>query len=208
MECLRFGCRSARCSRTHGPSPRRVIGTSCALFARSSTMRRSSPLPHRPRRCRTGSSSRQPRDRPSTAGTARFCFGCRDRNDAAAHRICPVVRSHHQGVSDELGRHRCVHRAANHTAGEESDDGGYIDPALRSTRRRSQRSICGWERAFRSCGRAHWKRQRGLPLTQIRRQTPPSRACFKGLLLHPIVRSGAARTTPLRRAGRATPAWR
>jgi len=30
-----------------------------------------------------------------------------------------------------LGRHRCVHRPANHTAGEEIDYGGHIEPALR-----------------------------------------------------------------------------
>jgi hypothetical protein len=37
-----------------GPWPRPVTGTSCALFARSSTTRRSSPSPHCPRRCRNG----------------------------------------------------------------------------------------------------------------------------------------------------------
>ena len=35
------------------------------------------------------------------------------------------------GTGDELGRHRRVHRPANHTAGEEIDDGGHIEPALR-----------------------------------------------------------------------------
>ena len=42
---------------------------------------------------RTGSSNRRRRDRPSTAGTVRWCIGCRDRNDAAARPACPVARS-------------------------------------------------------------------------------------------------------------------
>ena len=44
-------------------------------------------------------------------------------------RLAPSPDRHHQGVSDELGRHRRVHRPANHTAGEEIDDGGHIEPA-------------------------------------------------------------------------------
>jgi predicted transglutaminase-like cysteine proteinase len=46
-------------------------------------------------------------------------------------RFAPSPDRRHQDVSDELGRHRCVHRPANHTAGEEIDDGGQIEPALR-----------------------------------------------------------------------------
>ena len=43
-------------------------------------------------------------------------------------RLAPSPDRHHQGVGDELGRHRCVHRPANHTAGEQIDDGGHIEP--------------------------------------------------------------------------------
>ena len=39
------------------------------------------------------SSSRQRRCRPSAAGTAHWCIGCRGPNDAAAHRACPAARS-------------------------------------------------------------------------------------------------------------------
>ena len=42
-------------------------------------------------------------------------------------RFAPSPDCHHQGVGDELGRHRGVHRPANHTAGEEIDDGGHIE---------------------------------------------------------------------------------
>ena len=38
---------------------------------------------------------------------------------------------HHQGVRDELPRHRRAHRPADDTPGEEIDDGSHIEPALR-----------------------------------------------------------------------------
>jgi hypothetical protein len=42
--------------------------------------------------------------------------------------------THNEGIGDELRRHRCVHRPANHPAREEIDDGGYIEPAFACVR--------------------------------------------------------------------------
>src|SRR6266446_5989562 len=84
-------CRSARCNRIHQPSPRLGSGTFCALRARSSTTRRSSPSPHCPRRCRNGSSNRRRRDQPSTSGTARWCIGYRDRSAHTAFGLSKPV---------------------------------------------------------------------------------------------------------------------
>ena len=78
---------------TRRPWPDPVTDTPYAPTARSSTTRRSSPSPHCPRRCRTGSSSRPRRDRPSAAGTARWCTGCPGRSDAAAHGAFHAARS-------------------------------------------------------------------------------------------------------------------
>jgi len=44
-------------------------------------------------------------------------------------RFAPSPDRHHQGVSDELGRHRSVHRSADHTAGEEIDGRGNKEPS-------------------------------------------------------------------------------
>jgi hypothetical protein len=92
---------------------------------------------------------------------------------------------HHQGIGDELGRHRCVHRPANHPAGEEIDHGGHIEPALRGPDIGevgdpfAVGSGC-LEAAVEHIGSDGG----GLPLTHIRRQAPPSRACFEGLQPH------------------------
>ena len=81
---------------------------------------------------------------------------------------------------DELGRHRCVHEERpDHTAGEQIDDGGRIEPALRcpphvaldvsdpfAVRRRR------FEAAVEHVGSDGGD----LPLTQIGRQSTPSRA--------------------------------
>jgi len=37
---------------------------------------------------------------------------------------------HHQGISDELRRHRCAHRPANDPAREQIDEGSHIEPAF------------------------------------------------------------------------------
>jgi hypothetical protein len=42
--------------------------------------------------------------------------------------------THNEGIGDELRRHRCVHRPANHAAREEIDDGGHINPAFARAR--------------------------------------------------------------------------
>ena len=46
-------------------------------------------------------------------------------------RFAPSPDRHHQGVGDELRRHRCVHRPTDHPAREQIDDGGHIEPTLR-----------------------------------------------------------------------------
>jgi hypothetical protein len=88
-----FLVRTAQYNRTHRPWRRLLFGTFCAQFARSSTTKSSSPSPHCPRRCRSGSSNRRRPDRPSTSGTVDWCIGYHDRNGAAAHPVCRVSRS-------------------------------------------------------------------------------------------------------------------
>jgi hypothetical protein len=44
--------------------------------------------------------------------------------------LAPSPDRHHQSIGDELRRHRCVHRPADHPAREEIDDGRHIEPTL------------------------------------------------------------------------------
>jgi hypothetical protein len=67
---------------------------------------------------------------PSAAGIVHRCIGCRDRNDAAARPACPSPDRHHQSVGDQLRRHGCTHRPADHAPREQIDDRRYIKPAL------------------------------------------------------------------------------
>jgi len=100
-------------------------------------------------------------------------------------RLAPSPDRHHQGVGDELGRHRCVHRPANHTAGEEIDDGGHIEPALRRPHIGEVRDPFAVGSGSFEAAIEHIGSDGGdLPLTQIRRQSTPARARFKGLLPH------------------------
>jgi len=97
-------------------------------------------------------------------------------------RFAPSPDRHHQGISDELGRHRCVHRPADHTAGEQIDDGGHIEPALRCPHigEVSDPFAVGsgrFEAAIEHVG----SDGDDLPLTQIGRQSPPSRTGFESL---------------------------
>ena len=99
-------------------------------------------------------------------------------------RFAPSPDCHHQGVGDELGRHRGVHRPANHTAGEEIDDGSHIEPALRCPHIGEVSDPfavgSGGFEAIEHVGSDGVY----LPLTQIGRQSTPARARFKGLLPH------------------------
>jgi hypothetical protein len=45
-----------------------------------------------------------------------------------------ALLTHSAGIGDELRRHRCVHRPANHTAREEIDDGVHTRPAFARAR--------------------------------------------------------------------------
>src|SRR5262249_52460081 len=76
-------------SQTHLPLLDRASCTFCYRCARSSATRRSSPSRRCPTHCQIGSSNRRRRCRPTAAGTARSCTGCRDQSDAAAHRASP-----------------------------------------------------------------------------------------------------------------------
>ena len=100
-------------------------------------------------------------------------------------RFAPSPDCHHQGVGDELGRHRGVHRPANHTAGEEIDDGSHIEPALRCPHigEVSDPFAVGsgrFEAAIEHVGSDAGR----LPLTQIRRQAAASWTRFQGLQPH------------------------
>ena len=92
---------------------------------------------------------------------------------------------HHQGIGDELRRHRGAHRPADHAPREQIDDGRHIEPAFR-------RPDIGEVGDPFAVGRGGFEaavehvRSDGarLPLTQIGRQATPSRACFEGLQPH------------------------
>src|SRR6266851_5042803 len=100
-------------------------------------------------------------------------------------RFAPSPDRHDQGIGDELGGHRCVHRPANYPAGEQIDDGSYIEPALRCPHIREVSDPFAVGSGRIEAAVEHVGSDGGdLPLTQIRRQSTPSRACFKGLLPH------------------------
>src|SRR3954469_6130368 len=89
---------------------------------------------------------------------------------------------HDQSTGDELCRHRCAHRPTDYTPREQIDDGSYIEPAFCRpdiSEVSNPFAIGSWcfEGAIehvRSDGGA-------LPLTQIGRQSTPSRAGFESL---------------------------
>src|SRR5712672_3969234 len=97
-------------------------------------------------------------------------------------RFAPSPDRHHQGVSDELGRHRGIHRPANHTAGEEINDGGHIEPALRCPHIREVSDPFAVGSGRFEAAVEHIGSDGGdLPLTQIGRQSTPSRTGFESL---------------------------
>jgi hypothetical protein len=100
-------------------------------------------------------------------------------------RFAPSPDCHHQGVGDELGRHRCAHRPANHTAGELIDDGSHIEPALRCPHIGEVSDPFAVGSGRFEAPIEHVGSDGGdLPLPQIGRQSTPSRARFKGLQPH------------------------
>jgi hypothetical protein len=103
----------------------------CVRCVPSSAMRRSSPSPHCPKRCQIGSSNRRRRDRPSAAGTARWVLAAAIGMMQQRIGLAPAPDRHHQSIGDELGRHGCAHRPADHTAGEQIDHGSHKEPAFR-----------------------------------------------------------------------------
>ena len=92
---------------------------------------------------------------------------------------------HHESVGDELGCHRGAHRPANHTPGEQIDDGRDIEPALRGPDIREVSDPFavgsgGFKAAIENVG----SDGAGLPLTQIGRQAAPAWTCLEGLQPH------------------------
>jgi hypothetical protein len=90
--------------------------------------------------------------------------------------FAPSPDCHYHRVGDELCRHRGLHRPADHTPGEQVDDGGHVEPTLR----RPDIGKVGNPFAVGSgCFEGaveHIGSDGGdLPLTHIGRQAPPSR---------------------------------
>src|SRR6202043_3700875 len=77
------------------------------------------------------------------------------------------------------------HRPADHTPGEEIDDGSHIKPAFRrpDIREVSNPFAIGSGR-FEATVEHIRSDGGGLPLTQFRRQATPSRTCFESLEPH------------------------
>src|SRR5450830_1785288 len=92
--------------------------------------------------------------------------------------FAPAPDRHHQRVSDELGRHCSTHRPANHPPREQIDDGRHIEPAFRrpDIGEVSDPFAIGSGR-FEGAVEHVGSDGGSLPLTQIRRQATPSRAC-------------------------------
>src|SRR3954463_5323495 len=96
--------------------------------------------------------------------------------------LSPPPDCHHEGIGDELSRHRRAHRPADHTPGEQVDDRGDIQPTFSRpdiSKVGNPFAIGRWRfetavEDIRSDGGA-------LPLTEIGRQATPSWACFESL---------------------------
>lgn len=87
--------------------------------------------PHRPRRCRNGSSNRGHPDRPSASGTARWCTGCRGRNDAASASDLPRCQIAITRASVTSSLSSPAYRLADKAAEKEIDNSSHIEPTLR-----------------------------------------------------------------------------
>jgi len=89
---------------------------------------------------------------------------------------------HHQGIGDELRRHRCAHRPANDTSGEQVDDCSHIEPTFRCPDiREVGNPFAVGSRCFEAAVEHVGSDGGDLPLTQIRRQSTPSRTGFESL---------------------------
>ena len=89
---------------------------------------------------------------------------------------------HHQSIGDELCRHRCAHRPADHTPGEEIDNGSHIEPTLGRPDLRevgNPFAVGCWR--FEGAVEHIGSDGGDLPLTQIGRQATPSRTGFESL---------------------------
>ena len=91
----------------------------------------------------------------------------------------------HQRVGDELRGHRRAHRPADDAAREQVDDRRNVEPAFR---RPDVGEVCDPSTVGRGSSEGAIEHVRsdggGLPLTDVRRQPTPARACFKPVLSH------------------------
>ena len=92
---------------------------------------------------------------------------------------------HHQSVGDELCRHPCAHRPADHAPREQIDHGCHVEPAFRGPDIGEVRDpfAVGCRRFEAAVEHVRSDGAR-LPLTQVGRQTTPARPCFEGLQPH------------------------
>src|SRR5947209_1287811 len=91
-------------------------------------------------------------------------------------RFTPTPDRHHQSIGNELCRHRCAHRPADDTSGEEIDDGRDIEPALSSPDIGEVRNpFAVWSRCFKAAIENVGSNGTGLPFTLIRWQSTPAR---------------------------------
>jgi hypothetical protein len=79
---------------------------------------------------------------------------------------------HHESIRDELCGHRCAHRPADDTSGEQIDDGRDIEPALGSPDIGEVRDpFAIGSRCFEAAIENVGSDGTGLPFTQIGRAT-------------------------------------
>ena len=96
---------------------------------------------------------------------------------------------HHQGIGNELRRHRCTHRPADHPPGKQIDHGSHIEPTFCCPHISEVGDPFAIGSRRLEAALEHVRSDGGdLPLTQIVRQSTPSRTGFEGSRINRSIR--------------------